>query len=417
MFIKIIFLLTFANLQLQTLNSQPGWFTQPSGTHRFLWNAYFIDTHTGYAVGDFGTIIKTTNGGDNWTLQNSPVSNNLIGVNFINSETGWISGHQGVALKTTNGGHLWSVQNSATNRNLFFVKFANSHSGWISSDEGILNTTNGGANWMTQFHSNVGIYSLFFYDSQLGWFAERLGNIYKTYDGGNTWTFTQNIPNSSGVWFDFINQHTGWSVGYENKILMTTSGGNHWLEQTSGAIGHQQLRCVDFSDSSDHTGWIAGFENTLMRTNNGGLNWIRQNTPVNTDYTYIQFVTSLTGWAVGGNGTIIKTISGGDITSIEPSANNLSDNYSLSQNYPNPFNPTTKINYSIPNTQYTILKVYNILGNEIAILVNEKQNAGSYSVVFDGSNYPSGIYYYKLVVDSFGESGEFNEVRKMILIK
>ncbi|MEO6695370.1 MAG: T9SS type A sorting domain-containing protein [Ignavibacteria bacterium] len=109
---------------------------------------------------------------------------------------------------------------------------------------------------------------------------------------------------------------------------------------------------------------------------------------------------------------------------IEPISTTNVIKYFLNQNYPNPFNPTTKINYSIPNTQYTILKVYDVLGNEIATLVNEKQNAGSYSVVFDGSNYPSGIYYYhlvvhsdKLVVDSFGEAGNFSEVKKMILIK
>ena len=83
----------------------------------------------------------------------------------------------------------------------------------------------------------------------------------------------------------------------------------------------------------------------------------------------------------------------------------------LEQNYPNPFNPSTIINYSLPNAQYIMLKVYDILGNEIAVLVNEKQNAGVYSVDFNGANYPSGIYYYKL------EAGSFSEVRKMVLLK
>jgi len=97
-------------------------------------------------------------------------------------------------------------------------------------------------------------------------------------------------------------------------------------------------------------------------------------------------------------------------------------NYYLSQNYPNPFNPTTKINYELPasrqgglNTNYVSLKVYNTVGNELITLVNEKQNAGSYTVKFSstdlGKNLPSGVYYYKLV------SGDFSQVRKMILIK
>lgn len=87
-------------------------------------------------------------------------------------------------------------------------------------------------------------------------------------------------------------------------------------------------------------------------------------------------------------------------------------NFSLSQNYPNPFNPKTKIKYSIPNTQYTILKVYDILGNEISTLVNKEQNAGKYSVEWDASNYPSGIYFYELMAD-----GIVVDSKKMSLIK
>ncbi len=86
--------------------------------------------------------------------------------------------------------------------------------------------------------------------------------------------------------------------------------------------------------------------------------------------------------------------------------------YILSENYPNPFNPITKINYSIPNTQYTILKVYNVLGKEIATLVNEKQNAGSYSVKWDAGNYPSGVYFYQLAVD-----GNIIDTKRMVLLK
>lgn len=87
------------------------------------------------------------------------------------------------------------------------------------------------------------------------------------------------------------------------------------------------------------------------------------------------------------------------------------ETFSLSQNYPNPFNPKTIINYSLPNTQYSVLKVYDILGNEVATLVNELQSAGNHSVSFDGSSLSSGLYYYKI------EAGEFSDTKKMLLIK
>ena len=89
----------------------------------------------------------------------------------------------------------------------------------------------------------------------------------------------------------------------------------------------------------------------------------------------------------------------------------IPEKFTISQNFPNPFNPNTKIEYSIPNTQYTILKVYDIAGKEVAILVNEIMPAGRYEVEFDGSNLSSGVYCYKI------ESGSFSAVKRMTLIK
>ena len=93
--------------------------------------------------------------------------------------------------------------------------------------------------------------------------------------------------------------------------------------------------------------------------------------------------------------------------------------YSLEQNYPNPFNPSTKIKYTIPSviasetkqTQMVSLKVYDVLGNEVATLVNEEKPAGNYEVQFDASGLASEIYFYKL------RAGSFVETKKMILIK
>jgi|GEM_PF-149723 len=85
--------------------------------------------------------------------------------------------------------------------------------------------------------------------------------------------------------------------------------------------------------------------------------------------------------------------------------------FNLFQNYPNPFNPSTKISYSLPKESFVTLKVYDVLGNEIAILVNEKKSVGNYEVNFDATKLSSGIYYYKLT------AGNFSQVKKMILIK
>jgi len=91
--------------------------------------------------------------------------------------------------------------------------------------------------------------------------------------------------------------------------------------------------------------------------------------------------------------------------------------FSLEQNYPNPFNPSTKINYSIPVNSFVQLKIYDLLGREVAILVNEEKQAGVYEVEFnsqqttDNKQLPSGVYYYQL------KAGEFIQTRKMLLLK
>ena len=89
------------------------------------------------------------------------------------------------------------------------------------------------------------------------------------------------------------------------------------------------------------------------------------------------------------------------------------------QNYPNPFNPVTSINYDLPVTGFIKLNIYDILGKEIAVLVNEKQTAGKYKVTWDASSYPSGVYFYKLTVSdpSAGSGLRYSATKKMVLIK
>ncbi|MBT8379039.1 MAG: T9SS type A sorting domain-containing protein [Ignavibacteria bacterium] len=85
--------------------------------------------------------------------------------------------------------------------------------------------------------------------------------------------------------------------------------------------------------------------------------------------------------------------------------------FRLEQNYPNPFNPTTKIKFELPDQNRVTLKVYNVLGNEIATLINKDKPSGTYEIEFDATGLPSGIYFYEL------HAGNFVETRKMILLK
>ena len=126
---------------------------------------------------------------------------------------------------------------------------------------------------------------------------------------------------------------------------------------------------------------------------------------------------------------IITTIKYSQPNGIKPISNEIPSHFSLSQNYPNPFNPITKITFNIPHPQplsnqigeggRVVLTIYDILGREVATLVNGQHKPGMYEVTFDGSNFASGVYFYRLEIrDPETSSGlNFTQTRKMVIIK
>ena len=112
-------------------------------------------------------------------------------------------------------------------------------------------------------------------------------------------------------------------------------------------------------------------------------------------------------------GCVINGIVYGDtiLSIIKQISSTIPERYTLYQNYPNPFNPVTKIKFDLRNPSQTKLIVYDVLGNEIYTLVNEKLNAGSYEVSWHGTDYPSGVYFYQM------EADDFIETRKLVILK
>jgi len=116
-------------------------------------------------------------------------------------------------------------------------------------------------------------------------------------------------------------------------------------------------------------------------------------------------------WVSGNWENVFRMLFGYEwTTDVEP-INTAASEYRLMNSYPNPFNPSTSIQYAIGSSQFVQLKVYEVLGNEIATIINEEQPAGSYEVHFNAANLPSGVYFYKL------SAGNFFETKKMILLR
>ncbi len=132
------------------------------------------------------------------------------------------------------------------------------------------------------------------------------------------------------------------------------------------------------------------------------------------DTAYIQFTVADTSENSAGIGSyaLIDDLSFGGAVGVNDRNYNIAlNNFELEQNYPNPFNPSTNISYKINKAGNVSLKVYNILGLEVATLVDEFKPAGNYTVKFNAANFSSGVYFYKLT------AGTYSEIKKMTLLK
>ena len=407
---KIIFLLLSFILFCSNSFAQSGWVRQNSGTSLDLLDVQFINSNTGFIVGrnngspTAAIFLKTTNGGTNWFSSNFP-SESFLTLGFIDVNTGVISSGYNYR-RTTNGGSTWTPITNLLGVWMAKIIFRNSTTGFAFGPNSIDYTNDAGLSWQHSFvNGKIFLNDAVFLNQNK---AIAIGSdSYKSTNGGINWTYT--IPGAQYGISNYDSNNVmscGW---YFNAISKSTDGGINWATVYNGIESDTVLFSVKYFNANNAI--VVGCAGKILYTANGGINWAQQISGVGSSLMRLTFINSQTGWIVGKNGVILKTTTGGVVTGFTQTSSELPDKFSLSQNYPNPFNPTTKINYEIPISNYVQLKIYDALGYEIETLVNEKQNAGSYSVDYNASSLPSGIYFYKLITE------KFSKTKKMILVK
>ncbi|MEJ5306547.1 MAG: T9SS type A sorting domain-containing protein [Ignavibacteria bacterium] len=243
------------------------------------------------------------------------------------------------------------------------------------------------------------------------------GGVFRSTNNGSSWTEISATSTITRITKDrslavSFNEAGGTNIfvgTHANGIFLSTNNSESWTQVNTG-LTNLNIYALATSGTNVFAGTYGG--GVILSTNNGA-SW----TPFNTGLSSLHVI-SLT---ISADNLFAGTENGGvwrrplsQITAVEGQAAGVSAEFSLGQNYPNPFNPSTKITWQSPVSGYTTLKVYDVLGNEVATLVNEYINAGSYEVEFNAGqtrNLSSGVYFYKLQV------GEFVQTKKMILIK
>ena len=446
---KFIFIIAFFSLliihcSLIIANAQ--WIQQNSGlgTMNNINDVQFINSNTGLFCTSYepypgtvhGELFKTTNGGTNWNMIFSDYHKKITEIYFVDENTGFAIMMPYVNYtylhhfcRTTNGGINWDTL--YYNSDMYDMYFINASSGWgagatyIGSGNytgRLFKTTTGGNNWTSSSYPNFMLNCIQFLNGNTGFASgyKITGSTYKTIilkttNGGNNWVLNDSSFSFQGYSLSFSDTNTGYIAGLGGNVIKTTNGGESWVMLSSGTSS--DIKSVCFKNSN--RGWIATYGGSIHYTSNGGVNWTQQYSMSSYHFNSVFFVNLYKGWVVGDNGIILTTTNGGSVL-INEIISRIPDNYFLFQNYPNPFNPITKIKFDLPKSNLTLsgakglyvqLKVYDILGKKIQTLVNEQLQPGTYEVTFDGSNLPSGVYFYKL------SAGNYTETKKLVLLK
>lgn len=399
-----------------------------SSSGNTLYGVRFADDTTGFIVGTGSTILHSGDGGKTWNQQTTSVNTDLYGITFSDPKHGWIVGYGGKVLHTEDGGITWNPQALPTNDNILNAVFSiDSNTAWISAltsitGAGIYYTKNGGETWTGK---SLGLctwtWNTFFVNADTGFAVAGLcgggcshdcqpsdsgGYILRSFNGGETWDILEHYEDLNGLYaVVFTDDSTGTVVGAGGTILHTTDGGENWSGQPSGTT--KDLWDIFFLNPDTAVvvgGTSSGDQGVMLTTANGGISWEEQSIPTTKGLFKVVFINNSIGTAVGGGGTILYADCSVGIE--EESQDGRIHNGLISESYPNPFIQTTTISFRISAVNHVTLKIYNLHGQEIAILLNEDMAPGSHEIKWNAGNVPDGMYLYKLIVGNYIENGK-----------
>jgi photosystem II stability/assembly factor-like uncharacterized protein len=367
-------------------------------------------------------LYSSTDNGDSWnkiTIVNYEEDTFIKTVEIIPSG-GLIVYNIYNGMKTTTDFSTWnSFSTGLTNQAIERLSVSNDYffaAGW---DGKIFRSPRSAANWVEITDTSVSGYCYDLFSSSTGdlyyLFDEE---VYKSTNDGDDWV---NVGNDIEGYSFSITEHPNGNifVGTNEGVYRSIDAGNSWTEDVSG-LTDGALSLAIHSDGSIFAG---GYSST-SRSNDLGQTWSPFTSGIiNCRILYLTFGNGDVLFAAAEKMGIYRTTSA--ITSVEDNENEVLNNFTLEQNYPNPFNPSTKIKFIIPLVEthrdaslLTTLKVYDVLGNEIATLVNEEKPAGNYEISFNASKLSSGVYFYRIAIHSDKlQAGSLIETKKMILLK
>ncbi len=386
-----------------------GWRRQQGGTTQRLRGIVFETPSRAVAVGDSGTVIRTTNAGALWIPGNAGTLANLNAVDCFENGLLLAAGNAGTLLKSPDGGATWAPVPVPAGARLRSLSLQTGGAGVVAGDSSvILRTTDYGATWSRDPITGFAFAGVHLTGENGYLVSDRLPlqrACFRTTDGGATWSRTTTPSGTpASVWM--VHPETVF-VGGTNGILQSGDSGSTWSTVSSSASGG--VLCLAFSDRlHGAAGRVSGL---LDFTSDGGLSWQTEPTGTSAALRALAFSEPDSLTIVGDSGTILRRAPLSLVQVREPVAPPLPDRASLAQNYPNPFNAISNFEIGISKCVWVDLTVFDLLGREVATLVNEVKEPGVYRVQWDASDFASGVYFYRLM------AGSFVQIKRMMLVR
>jgi photosystem II stability/assembly factor-like uncharacterized protein len=361
-------------------------------------------------------VFRSANNGTSWIAVNDGLSTSIIDALVVSGTNLFAGTVEGGVFRSTNNGTNWTAVNSGlpdmSTVHTFAVSdtnlFVGTGNGICGCDGGVYLTTNNGANW-TATGLNPG-YISFLAISPNGASGTNLyaiggskipSHLFLSTDNGTNW-ISLNYMLSGPLVVSGSNLFAGSLYG---GVELSTNDGTSWAAVNDG-LTNTYVGALAVSGANLFIGTWGG---VFLSTNNG-TNWNSVSDGLTDSVVTALTISSSYLYAGTRNGAWKRPLSE-MITAVHPVSDELPKIFNLEQNYPNPFNPVTTINYQLPNQSHVTLKIFDVLGREVATLVNGIEQPGYKTVNFSASKLASGVYYYRIQV------GSFIETKKLLLLK
>jgi photosystem II stability/assembly factor-like uncharacterized protein len=454
---------------LHTTDGGLNWIAQTSGISNRLYDVNFLDRNNGWAVGWNGSIVYTHNGGQTWNLVNFGDTNERQHVAFTNIYHGCIVGWDGDIFYTFDGGQQWNRAESGTRRDLYTVEFVDDHLGYAAGEETLLKTTDGGMTWTNvtidideaqrnviatkpgTTHSEEQVIICGHFDNRSEMPLMRAtgaddngSGVMAVLEAARLFTHTnfertikfclwsgeeQGLVGSGAYAADAYEEDDD-IVGVYNFDMIAWDGNGDNLGQlhcgttyASNGLGNIFEDVVDdydidmviehltsgSTDRSDHASfWEYNYPAILGIEDFNDFNPYYHTLEDNMTHLDRPYFFEYVKAALGATATL--AIPDTAVTGINEPVE-LPDTYLLARSYPNPFNASTVISFNLPERSQVRLTVYDLLGRETAVLVDDVLHAGEHDAIWRADNYSSGIYFYRLKTENESVIG------KMVLLK